>query len=105
MKSFELEDPFTLVGVGLAEDPSDEALTDMAWAVVEEYIRLGWTEQRLMTLFVNPTFLATHRIYRLKGKEYVHELIRKTCAKWGFTAERETLPPSVGPAARWSAGR
>jgi len=75
------EDPMGLVGMVLPGEPGQ--LEAMAECVTEEYIRLGWSEQRLMTLFVNPMFLATHRIYRLKGEAYVRELIRITRAKWG----------------------
>jgi hypothetical protein len=57
----------------------------MAECLVEEYVRLGWDERRLMTLFVNPMFLATHRIYHEKGEEYVRGLIRRTCSKWSPT--------------------
>jgi hypothetical protein len=55
----------------------------MAECFVEEYVRMGWDEPRLMTLFVNPLFMATHRIYRQKGEDYVRDLIRKMCGKWG----------------------
>jgi hypothetical protein len=77
------EDPMGLVGMVVPGEPGQ--LEAMAECFVEEYARMGWDERRLMTLFVNPTFLATHRIYRLKGEDYVRELIRRTCAKWGPT--------------------
>ena len=78
---FEHDDPMELVGWVLPGEPGQ--LEAMAECLVEEYIRLGWGEQRLMTLFVNPMFLATHRVYRLKGEAYVRDLIRRTVAKWG----------------------
>ena len=80
---FVAEDPLELVGMVLPGSPN--TLEAMAEAIVEEYVRLGWNELRLMTLFVNPMFLATHRIYRQKGEAYVRELIRKTCARWRIT--------------------
>ena len=79
-KEFEDDDPMQLVGMIL---PGEEGqLEAMAECIVEEYVRMGWDERRLMTVFTNPLFLATHRIYRLKGEEYVREMIGKTCAKW-----------------------
>ena len=78
MKAFDLEDPFTLVGVGLAEDPDDEALTEMAWAVVEEYVRLGWTGDQILRLFHNPFFQMAHQILRVKGETFVRELAEAT---------------------------
>jgi hypothetical protein len=77
------EDPMELVGMVLPGEPGQ--LEAMAECLVEEYVRLGWDERRLMTLFVNPMFLATHRIYHEKGEEYVRGLIRRTCSKWSPT--------------------
>ena len=77
---FVAEDPMELVGMVLPGEAGQ--LEAMAECLIEEYVRLGWNEKRLMTLFVNPMFLATHRIYRLKGEAYVRELIQKTCARW-----------------------
>jgi len=78
---FDRADPMELVGMVM---PGAEGqLETMAECIVEEYVRLGWGERRLMTLFVNPLFLFTYRIYRAKGEAYVRELIRRTCARWG----------------------
>ena len=74
MKAFDLEDPFTLVGVCLDEDPDDQALTDMAWAVVEEYVRLGWTGDQIVRLFHNRFFQVAHQVLRVKGEAFVREL-------------------------------
>ena len=78
---FDAEDPMALVGMVLPGVPGQ--LEAMAECFVEEYVRMGWDEPRLMTLFVNPLFMATHRIYCQKGEDYVRELIRKMCGKWG----------------------
>ena len=74
MKSFEPEDPLTLVGVGLDSDPDDDALTDIAWSVVEEYVRLGCTGEQIVRLFHSPFFQLAHQILRVKGEEFVSEL-------------------------------
>jgi hypothetical protein len=60
------EDPMELVGMVMPGAPG--MLEAMAEALVEEYVLLGWDAPRLMTLFVNPLFVATHRIYRQKGE-------------------------------------
>ena len=90
------EDPMGLVGMVVPGEPGQ--LKAMAECFVEEYVRMGWDERRLMALFVSPMFLATHRIYKLKGEDYVRELIRRTRVKWGVTAKREILSRSTGPA-------
>jgi hypothetical protein len=77
---FTHEDPMEMVAAVVPGAPGQ--LEAMAECFVEEYIRLGWDEERLMTIFVNPLFLATHRVYKLKGEAYVRDLIRATCAKW-----------------------
>jgi len=87
IKTPQEDDPMELTGVVLPGVPG--GLETMAETLVEEYIRLGWTEERLMTLFTHPNFLATHRIYRQKGEEYVRQLIRKTQTKWRIQ------PPSI----------
>ncbi|MBI3734222.1 MAG: hypothetical protein HY259_12325, partial [Chloroflexi bacterium] len=81
---FEDDDPMQLVGMVVPGE--DGQLEAMAECFVEEYVRMGWDERRLMTLFTNPMFLGTHRIYQLKGEDYVRDLIRQTCAKWGLTS-------------------
>jgi hypothetical protein len=79
---FDAEDPLDLVGMVFPGEAGD--LEQMAECIVDEYVRLGWDETRLMTLFVNPMFLATHRIYRQKGEGYVRELIQTTCRRYGI---------------------
>ena len=83
-KEFEDDDPMELVGMVLPGAPG--MVEAIATALVEEYVLLGWDAPRLMTLFVNPLFVATHRIYRQKGEAYVRELIRDTCARFRIPA-------------------
>jgi hypothetical protein len=78
---FEDDDPMELVGMVMPGEPG--MLETMAETIVDEYVRLGWDEERLMTLFVNPMFMATYRIYRQKGEPYVRHLIREVLARWG----------------------
>ena len=80
-EEFVPEDPMGLIGMVMPGEPGQ--LEAMAECFIEEYVRLGWSEPRLMTLFVNPMFLATHRVYRMKGEDYVRELIRRVYVKWG----------------------
>ena len=78
MKAFDSDDPFTLIGVGLGEDPDDEALTEMAWSVVEEYVRMGCTGDQILRLFHSPFFQLSHQILRVKGESFVQELAAAT---------------------------
>jgi hypothetical protein len=77
---FERSDPMELVGMVL---PGDEGTLDaMAECFIEEYVRMGWSEERLMTLFTHPLFMGTHRIYLSRGEPYVRSLIQRTLKKW-----------------------
>lgn len=86
-KAFAKEDPMELVGMVMPGEPG--TLEKMAEALIDEYVRLGWDERRLMTLFTNPMFMATHRIYRQKGEAYVRDLIQETCARWVISPQTE----------------
>jgi hypothetical protein len=79
---FVAEDPMELVGMVMPGGPGQ--LEMMAECLVEEYIRMGWDEERLMTLFKNPMFAATFRVYRHKGEGYVRELIINMLRKWSL---------------------
>jgi len=79
-KDLEHDDPMNLVGMVLPGDAGQ--VETMAECIVEEYVRLGWDERRLFSLFASPMFLATHRIYRQKGEGYVRRLIRQTWRKY-----------------------
>ena len=81
---FVAEDPLELVGMVLPGHTGQ--LEAMAECLVEEYVRLGWDERRLMTLFINPMFMATFRITQLKGEEYVQGLVRRTCARYRISS-------------------
>ncbi len=91
------EDPMGLIGVVLPGEAGQ--LEAMAQTFVEEYVRLGWDEPRLMTLFINPMFLATHRVYRQMGEAYVRQLIRDTLARWGFVQGASAAPEPLAPRA------
>lgn len=92
-EEFVPDDPMGLIGMVVPGEPGQ--LEAMAECFIEEYVRLSWSEQRLMTLFVNPMFLATHRIYQMKGEAYVRDLIRRTRVKWGAAVRPvEAILPS-----------
>ena len=74
MKTLDPEDPFTLVGVGLDRDPDNETITNMAWAIVEEYALLGTTGDQIVRLFHNPSFQMARQILSVKGEAFVHGL-------------------------------
>lgn|SRR5512143_1560615 len=95
-ENFEPQDPFELVGMVIPGEPGE--LEAMAECFVEEYVRLGWDEKRLMTIFRSPMFLATNRIYRQKGEAYVRDLIHGVLARWGgYSFGTAPLPEEAPP--------
>jgi hypothetical protein len=92
-KEFDHEDPFELIGMVMPGEPGQ--LEAMAECLVEEYARMGWDERRLMTLFVNPMFMATYRIYRQKGEAYVQDLIARICSRWTLEINRDATTRSL----------
>ncbi|MCC6189953.1 MAG: hypothetical protein IT318_13040 [Anaerolineales bacterium] len=92
---FEPEDPLGLVGMVLPGEPGQ--LEAMAECLVEEYVRLGWDEPRLMTLFASPMFLATHRIYQQMGEAAVRALIGRTRVKWSAARFHDPAPRPQPP--------
>lgn len=82
------DDPYELVGALYPAAPG--ATEEMVRCIIEEYVRLGWTDRQLWQLFRNPFFRATHAIYRQRGEDYVREIIESVRARWGtFGAKRE----------------
>jgi hypothetical protein len=49
----------------------------MAETFVEEYMLLGFSDERIAELFRNPFYRATHEILKSKGESYVRELIKE----------------------------
>ncbi len=76
----EMDDPLELVGVPV---PVDEATFDeMAECVVEEYVRDGWSDERLMHLFHSPFYAGLYVIHRRRGEAWVRSLIARNRARW-----------------------
>lgn len=75
MKQVEPDDPMALVGVQLDRGPDDEALTEMAWCFVEEYVRMGWSGDRILAAFRNPFYRGPHQVLLAKGEGFVGGLI------------------------------
>jgi hypothetical protein len=77
---FEADDPMELVGVALPDGDPEE----LAGAIVEEFIRMGLSNEELLALFRDPFYVGPHAIWRSRGDEYVLWLIRCGRERWGF---------------------
>jgi len=72
-KPYEPEDP--LEPVALAVPGDEDSIAEMGRCFVEEFVRMGWRRNALMTLFRDPFFQGPHLVYRKMGEEWVRALI------------------------------
>ncbi len=77
-KEFDPEDPLELVAVELLGGDTDEVIDGIAL----EYMLMGWSQARVLTLFRAPFYGATHQIYQLKGHDYVKQRISALAEQW-----------------------
>lgn len=78
-KPAEPDDPVALVGVGLgAGDPAE-----MAACLVDEYVRLGLSDEAVLRLFRHPWFAATHALWRALGEERIRASLAEARMRWG----------------------
>jgi hypothetical protein len=100
-KPADADDPMGLVAVDVLQGDPDL----MAECLVEEFVRLGLTDERLLALFRSPFYAGAHAIWRARGDAHVTALITRVRARWGhprFTVRHATGPeatePGPGPA-------
>lgn len=79
-RTAEPDDPLELVGVPV---PVDEATFDaMARTLIEEYVRDGWTDARLLALFRSPFYAGLHVVWRRRGGPWVLAEIASCRERW-----------------------
>ena len=79
-KVAEEDDPLELVGVPVAVD--EATFDEMARCFVEEFVRDGWTDERLLPLFRSPFYAGLHVIWRRRGEAWVRALIAEARLRW-----------------------
>lgn len=85
----EPEDPFQMFAAGVEGDPEL-----MLTCLVEEYSRLGYDAEQLVSLFSDPMFLATHGLRDLFGPEGTRERVLAVLARCGvLRVTAHALPP------------
>ena len=75
---FDPEDPMELVGVG---GPAVDD-REMVLAVVDEYVRMGFSADEIIALFRDPCYSMTHRIWMENGEDYVRACVGLVVARW-----------------------
>jgi len=88
-------DPMTLHGVGVETD-DENATVDMAECFIEEFVRMGFSQERLLRLFENPGYAGPHRAYRILGEDRIAALIDGQMRLRGFRIAQMDQPAQVG---------
>ncbi|MFN7182055.1 MAG: hypothetical protein ACK4NF_05205 [Planctomycetota bacterium] len=78
IKQFEEDDPMELVGVEYTLHNFDTVIE----GIIEEYIKLGFDENKIIWLFKNPFFKMTNSIYKQKGEQYIKRVIERIKKRW-----------------------
>ena len=80
-KTPEPDDPLELTGVILpAED--DASLKEMAVCFVEEFLRDGWSDEKLLAMFKNPFYRGPFLVWKEKGDAFVEAVIQDVRRRW-----------------------
>jgi hypothetical protein len=78
---FDLNDPLELNGVGLA---TEEDTTDaMCACFIEEFMRMGFSAERILALFRNPQYVGMSLVWQQRGEPFIREAIAEAFARWG----------------------
>ncbi len=73
-------DPMALVGHAMPGVPGGLEL--MAETVVDEYLRFGFDEERILTMFRTPFFAMTHAVWQQKGDAWCAALVERVAATY-----------------------
>lgn len=88
-KDIEPDDPLEMVGIELPGQ-SEAQLRDMALCFAEEFVREGYSEERLMRMFKNPFYQGPYLVWKQKGDDYVRVVIQEAIRMWRPASERRS---------------
>lgn len=91
-KPFESEDPFVGVNWIIPHVTSPEACLLMAQTFIEEYMRMGWTEEAILDLFRDPFYRGPHGLLLAFGEGTIRGLIQGLSAQ--FQSQGTSTVPS-----------
>ena len=94
-KPVDIDDPFDASVMRVPFDDPLEGLLEAARCYVEEYITMGYTNSMLFQMFRKPFYMGLHPIYKIKGADFVSELIeerRQKLAQSGVYPRRRSTP-------------
>ena len=74
-------DPMDLHGVIIETDTDRNS--EMAACFIEEYMRMGYDRDRVLSLFRMPQYVGAHMAYQALGDRVLTEMIDEYAALWG----------------------
>jgi hypothetical protein len=80
-KDNEADDPVEMIGIQLSHQ-TEEQLRDMALCFAEEFVRGGWSAEKLMKIFKNPFYQGPYMVWKQKGDDYVQSVINDAIKMW-----------------------
>lgn len=75
------EDPIEMIGVELSNQ-SEAQLRDMALCFAEEFVREGWTQEKLFKMFQDPFYQGPYMVWKQKGDDFVLSVIDEALKMW-----------------------
>ena len=76
----DVTDPMEFVGHALPGEPG--GLERMAEDMIDEYVRFGFDQARILTMFRDPFFGFTHAVWRAKGDAWCAALVGEVASRW-----------------------
>ncbi len=73
-------DPMEMVAHSCPAEPGD--VERMAELIVDEYVRFGFDQEKLLKMFREPFFAMTHNVWREKGDDWCVALVERVCSEW-----------------------
>jgi len=80
-KEYDPEDPMEMIGVQFPGQ-SEAQLRDMAVCFAEEFVREGWSAEKLFKMFQNPFYQGPYLVWKQKGDAFVQSAIQEAMKMW-----------------------
>ncbi|MDA1190370.1 MAG: hypothetical protein O3A46_01655 [Candidatus Poribacteria bacterium] len=94
-KEFEHDDPMEMVGF-VAPQLTEEDIVEMAENVIDEYIRMGWSDEEVLALFDGGDYQMLRLIRNRKGDAFVRQTVKNVRQRWGSVWRFETIVSDGG---------
>ncbi len=83
-------DPMMLHGMAF-ETNDDQAIREMAACFIDEYLRLGFTPDRVLKVFQTKGYVGPHSAYQILGERAVVSMIDEYAKRWGPRLSKRIL--------------